>query len=61
MTATEEKVRELQSCVGDLMIVIVDHVSASVEKDKIIEAGEAIQSDLESLLRFVVRRFIGVV
>jgi len=43
------------------MIVIVDHVSASIEKDKIVQAGEAIQSDLESLLRFVVRRFIGVV
>ena len=49
----EERVREVQSRVGDLMVVIVDNVASGTERSKMEEAGEAIRTDLESLLRFV--------
>ena len=51
----------MQSRVGDLMVVIVDNVASGTKKSKMEEAGEAIRSDLESLLGFVTHQFLDII
>ena len=50
----EQKVRELQVKVGDLMIVIVDHVTLKDEEDSkatVVKTAEGIEQDIKELLR----------
>ena len=50
----EQKVKELQVRVGDLMIVIVDHVTPKDEdgsKDTVVKTAEGIEQDIKELLR----------
>jgi archaellum component FlaC len=49
----EQKVKELQVTVGNLMIVIVDHVTFKEEgsKEKVLKTSEGIEQDIKELLR----------
>ena len=50
----EQKVKELQAKVGDLMIVIVDHVTLKDEEDSnatFLKTAEGIEQDIKELLR----------
>ena len=50
----EQKVKELQVRVGDVMIVIVDHVTLKDEEDTketVVKTAEGIEQDIEELLR----------
>ena len=49
----EQKVKELQVRVGDLMIVIVDHVTLKDEdtKETVVMIAEGIEQDIKELLR----------
>ena len=50
----EQKVKELQIRVGNLMVVIVDHVTLKDEegsKEIVVSAAEGIQQDIKELLR----------
>jgi deoxyribose-phosphate aldolase len=51
----EQKVKELQERVGDLMIVIVDHVTLKDEEDSkatVMKTAEGIEQDIKELLRY---------
>ena len=53
-SAVEQKVKELQVRVGDLMIVIVDHVTLKDEggsKETVVKTAEGIEQDIKELLR----------
>ena len=50
----EQKVKELQVTVGNLMIVIVNHVTLKEEegsKGTVVKTAEGIKHDIEELLR----------
>ena len=50
----EQKVKELQVMVGDLMIVIVAHVTLQDEegsKEPVVKTEEGIEKDIKELLR----------
>jgi Zn finger protein HypA/HybF involved in hydrogenase expression len=50
----EQKVKELQVSVGNLMIVIVDHVTPKDEEDSketVVKTAEGIEQDIKELLR----------
>ena len=50
----EPKVKELQVRVGNLMIVIVDHITLKDEggsKETVVKTAESIQQDIKELLR----------
>ena len=50
----EPKVKELQVRVGNLMIVIVDHVTLKDEegsKETVVKTAEGIHQDIKELLR----------
>ena len=50
----EQKVKELQVKVGDLMIVIVDHVTLKDEEDSkatVVKTAEGVEQDIKELLR----------
>ena len=50
----EQKVKELQVRVGNLMIVIVDHVTLKDEEDSkatVVKTAEGIEQDIKELLR----------
>ena len=50
----EQKVRELQAKVGDVMIVIVDHVTLRDEdgsKETAMETAKGFEQDIKELLR----------
>ena len=51
----EEKVKELQARVGNLMIVIVDHVTLNKDegdsKGTVMKTAEGIERDIRELLR----------
>ena len=54
----EQKVKELQIRVGDLMIVIVDHVTLKDEEDSketVVKTAEGIEQDIKELLRCSLR------
>ena len=54
----EQKVKELQVRVGDLMIVIVDHVTLEDEegsKETIVKTAKGIEQDIKELLRCSLR------
>ena len=51
----EQKVKELQVRVGNLMIVIVDHVTLKDEegsKETVMKIAEGIEQDIKELLRY---------
>ena len=53
-SAVEQKVKELQVRVGDLMIVIVDNVTPKDEEDSkevVVKTAESIEADIKELLR----------
>ena len=55
-SAVEQKVKELQVRVGDLMLIIVDHVTPKDEEDSkeaIVKTAESIEADIKELLRCV--------
>ena len=50
----EQKVKDLQVRVGNLMIVIVDHVTLKDEEDSkatVVKTAEGIEQDIKELLR----------
>jgi len=49
----EQKVKELQVRVGNLMVVIVDHVTLKEEggKETVMKIAEGIEQDIKELLR----------
>ena len=58
----EQKVKELQVKVGDLMIVIVDHVTLKDEEDSkatVVKAAEGIEKDIKELLRCGLRLMVS--
>ena len=58
----EQKVKELQAKVGDLMIVIVDHVTLKDEKDSnatFLKTAEGIEQDIKELLRCGLRLVVS--
>ena len=61
----EQKVKELQFRVGDLMIVIVDHVTPLKDeessKETAIKTAEGIEQDIKELLRCGLRMVITYV
>ena len=62
----EQKVKELQIRVGDLMIVIVNHVTPKDEEDSkatVVKNAEGIGQDinLKELLRCGLRMLVGLV
>ena len=48
-SAVEEKVKELQVRLGNLMIVIVDHVTP--KNEEVVKTAEGIEEDIKELLR----------
>ena len=51
----EQKVKELQVKVGDLMIVIVDNVTLKDEEDSkatVVKTAEGLEQDIKELLRY---------
>ena len=58
----EPKVKELQVRVGNLMIVIVSHVTLKDEegsKETVVKAAEGIQQDIKELLRCGLRMVVS--
>ena len=58
----EPKVKELQVMVGNLMIVIVDHVTLNDEegsKETVVKTAEGIQQDIKELLRCGLRMVVS--
>ena len=58
----EQKVKELQARVGDVMIVIVDHVTLKDEEDTketVVKTTEGIEQDIKELLRCDLRMVIS--
>ena len=58
----EQKVKELQVKVGDLMIVIVDHVTLKDEEDSkatVVKTAEGIEQDIKELLRCGLRLMVS--
>jgi hypothetical protein len=58
----EQKVKELQVRVGDLMIVIVDHVTLKDEEDSkatVVKTAEGIEQDIKELLRYGLRMVVS--
>ena len=58
----EPKVKELQARVGNLMIIIVDHVTLKDEegsKETVVKTAEGIQQDIKELLRCVLRMVVS--
>ena len=54
----EQKVKELQVRIGDLMIIIVDHVTLKDEegsKETVVKTEEGIEQDIKELLRWGLR------
>ena len=53
-SVVEQKVKELQVRVADLMIVIVDHVTLKDEDNKAtaVKTAEGIEQDIKELLRY---------
>ena len=54
VSEVEPKVKELQVRVGNLMVVIVDHVTLKDEegsKGTVVKTAEGIQQDIKELLR----------
>ena len=54
----EQKVKELQVRVGNLMIVIVDHVTLKDEEDSketVMKIAKGIEQDIKELLRYGLR------
>ena len=54
-SAVEQKVKELQVRVGDLMIVIVDHVTPKDEEDRkevVVKTAESIEANIKELFRY---------
>ena len=52
----EQKVKELQVRVGDVMIVIVDHVTLNLKDEEgskvtVVKTAEGIEQDIKDLLR----------
>ena len=52
---SEQKVKDLQVTVGDVMIVIVDHVTLKDEEDTVVKTTEGIEQDIKELLRCVLQ------
>jgi hypothetical protein len=58
----EQKVKELQVRVGNLMIVIVDHVTLKDEEDgkeTVMKTAEGIEQDIKELLRCGLRMVVS--
>ena len=57
----EQKVKELQVKVGDLMIVIVDHVTLKDEDSNatVVKTAEGIEQDIKELLRCGLRLMVS--
>ena len=58
----EQKVKELQVWVGNLMIVIVDHVTLKDEKgskDTAMKIAKGIEQDIKDLLRCSLRMLVS--
>ena len=58
----EQKVKELQVRVGNLMIVIVDHITLKDEegsKDTVMKTAEGIEQDVKELLRYGLRLVVS--
>jgi Zn finger protein HypA/HybF involved in hydrogenase expression len=58
----EQKVKELQVRVGNLMIVIVDHVTLKDEegsKETVVKTAEGIEQDIKELLRCGLRMVVS--
>ena len=58
----EQKVKDLQVRVGNLMIVIVDHVTLKNEEDSkatIVKTAEGIEQDIKELLRCGLRMVLS--
>ena len=58
----EQKVKELQVRVGNLMIVIVDHVTLKDEEDSkttVVKTAEGIEQDIKELLRCGLRMLVS--
>jgi hypothetical protein len=58
----EQKVKELQVRVGNLMIVIVDHVTLKDEegsKEIVMKTAEGIEQDIKELLRCGLRMVVS--
>jgi Zn finger protein HypA/HybF involved in hydrogenase expression len=58
----EQKVKELQVRVGNLMIVIVDHVTLKDEEDSketVMKTSESIEQDIKELLRCGLRMVVS--
>jgi Zn finger protein HypA/HybF involved in hydrogenase expression len=58
----EQKVKELQVRIGNLMIVIVDHVTLKDEEDSketVMKTAEGIEQDIKELLRCGLRMVVS--
>ena len=58
----EQKVKDLQVMVGNLMIVIVDHVTLKDEEDSkatVVKTAEGIEQDIKELLRCDLRMVLS--
>ena len=58
----EQKVKELQVRVGNLMIVIVDHVTLKDDegiKETVTKTAEGIEQDIKELLRCGLRMMVS--
>jgi hypothetical protein len=58
----EQKVKELQVRVGNIMIVIVDHVTLKDEegsKETVMKIAEGIEQDIKELLRCGLRMLVS--
>ena len=60
----EQKVKELQVRVGDVMIVIVDHVTLNLKdeegsKETVVKTAEGIEQDIKELLRCGLRMVVS--
>ena len=51
----EQKIKDLQVTVGDVMIVIMDHVTLKDEEDTVEKTAEGIEQDIKELLRYGLR------
>ena len=53
----EQKIKDLQVTVGDVMIVFVDHVTLKDEdtKDTVVKTAKDIEQDIKELLRCVLQ------
>ena len=61
-SSVEQKVKELQVRVGNLMIVIVDHVTLKDEvgsKETVLKTAEGLEQDIKELLRYGLRMMVS--